>query len=447
VRAAAAGQAEAAEDGAPAGSARWSEALSDLLPQFSGWRTPSAAPRAARDASATSAAGAGPGLPKVRSEAPRRRRCASRAAARHGVRPVARGRAARAREFGAQVALMFLTRGIIPYEDTWRQFLAAVPERVPGASAAGWRALFSVYVHLPPDLAYPEGSLFAGHEIAGRIAVEWGQWSVVRAPRPARPPPAPHAANTPACILCRQTRIRSRHSRPRRERLRAPVRYSLERRTRRPRRSACCWARRWRTRATSALCWSARRASRCTRARSCGRSWRASRARACTPAATAATPRTPAAAWPSGAPLASGGSRLRFPFHRRPRRGRAARRARPPVNNTTWQAGGDGGSTRPVCRPPETPGPRPRRWQPAMAGGQLQEEHWRKNGQWFSLTRAHAELVVADTEVADAFKRCGRAGPGRSADFGASSAAAGCMQSSRLATAWSGRGSLCSLHH
>jgi len=42
-----------------------------------------------------------------------------------------------------------------------------------------------------------------------------------------------------------------------------------------------------------------------------------------------------------------------------------------------------------------------------MAGGQLQEEHWRKNGQWFSLTRAHAELVVADAEVADAFKRCG----------------------------------------
>ena len=75
---------------------------------------------------------------------------------------------------------MFLTRGIIPYEDTWRQFLKAVPERVPGAAAAGWRALFSMYVHLPPDLVYPEGSLFAGHEIAERIPVEWGQWSVVR---------------------------------------------------------------------------------------------------------------------------------------------------------------------------------------------------------------------------------------------------------------------------
>jgi len=183
VRSAAAGQAQAGEDSAPAGSARWSEALSDLLPQFSGWRTPSAAP-AERDASA---APAGPGLPKVRTESGCcRPGCASRAAAPAGACSFARGRAARARKIGAQVALMFLTRGIIPYEDTWRQFLAAVPERVPGGSAAGWRALFSVYVHLPPDLAYPEGSLFAGHEIAGRIAVEWGQWSVVRAPRPAR---------------------------------------------------------------------------------------------------------------------------------------------------------------------------------------------------------------------------------------------------------------------
>lgn len=92
------------------------------------------------------------------------------------------------------MALIFLTRGIIPYEDTWRQFLNAVPERVPGSAAAGWRALFSVYVHLPPELVYPEGSLFAGHEIAQRIPVEWGQWSVV-CPCPAfRDNPALHTA-------------------------------------------------------------------------------------------------------------------------------------------------------------------------------------------------------------------------------------------------------------
>lgn len=42
-----------------------------------------------------------------------------------------------------------------------------------------------------------------------------------------------------------------------------------------------------------------------------------------------------------------------------------------------------------------------------MASAQLDEEHWRKNGQWFSLTRPLAELVVADQDLAAAFKRCG----------------------------------------
>ena len=42
-----------------------------------------------------------------------------------------------------------------------------------------------------------------------------------------------------------------------------------------------------------------------------------------------------------------------------------------------------------------------------MASAQLREEHWRKNGQWFMLTRPLAELVAADQDVAAAFKRCG----------------------------------------
>lgn len=45
-----------------------------------------------------------------------------------------------------------------------------------------------------------------------------------------------------------------------------------------------------------------------------------------------------------------------------------------------------------------------------MASAQLAEEHWRKNGQWFSLTRPLAELVVADQDLAAAFKRCGPVG-------------------------------------
>jgi len=83
--------------------------------------------------------------------------------------------------------------------------------------------------------------------------------------------------------------------------------------------------------------------------------------------------------------------------------------ARQPARLSPWWAGGDRLRMFLVSRPLKAERLRPRRWQPAMAGGQLQEEHWRKNGQWFSLTRAHAELVVADAEVADAFKRCGRA--------------------------------------
>lgn len=35
----------------------------------------------------------------------------------------------------------------------------------------------------------------------------------------------------------------------------------------------------------------------------------------------------------------------------------------------------------------------------------FKEEHWRKSQQWFALSRAHAELVVADRHVSEVFKR------------------------------------------
>ena len=41
-----------------------------------------------------------------------------------------------------------------------------------------------------------------------------------------------------------------------------------------------------------------------------------------------------------------------------------------------------------------------------MESPSLNKSHWRKSGQWFALQRRHAELVVADTEVAEAFKQC-----------------------------------------
>ena len=43
-----------------------------------------------------------------------------------------------------------------------------------------------------------------------------------------------------------------------------------------------------------------------------------------------------------------------------------------------------------------------------MESPTLKKEHWRKSGQWFALNRQHVEIVVDDTEVAEAFKECAR---------------------------------------
>lgn len=39
--------------------------------------------------------------------------------------------------------------------------------------------LFSVYLHPSPGQAYPNSSIFAGHEVGDRVRVQWAQWSVV----------------------------------------------------------------------------------------------------------------------------------------------------------------------------------------------------------------------------------------------------------------------------
>ena len=46
------------------------------------------------------------------------------------------------------------------------------------------------------------------------------------------------------------------------------------------------------------------------------------------------------------------------------------------------------------------------RWNDAMESPTLKKEHWRKSGQWFVLNRRHVQIVVNDTEVAQAFKEC-----------------------------------------
>ena len=39
-------------------------------------------------------------------------------------------------------------------------------------------------------------------------------------------------------------------------------------------------------------------------------------------------------------------------------------------------------------------------------GPTLGREHWRKSNQWFALTARHAQLVLDDTAVAEAFSKC-----------------------------------------
>jgi hypothetical protein len=41
-----------------------------------------------------------------------------------------------------------------------------------------------------------------------------------------------------------------------------------------------------------------------------------------------------------------------------------------------------------------------------MESPTLRREHWRKSNQWFALTARHAQLVLEDTAVAEAFSKC-----------------------------------------
>ena len=46
-----------------------------------------------------------------------------------------------------------------------------------------------------------------------------------------------------------------------------------------------------------------------------------------------------------------------------------------------------------------------RRWTDLMDFSGLHWWHWRKSSQWFMLNRAHAELAVNDTAIADRFRQ------------------------------------------
>ncbi len=80
----------------------------------------------------------------------------------------------------AKVALLFLVRGPLPLEPVWSKFLGSVQ------AAPSWKDLFVIVVHTHPNYTFPgggaSGSLIAPRDAiprADRVAVEWGQHSVV----------------------------------------------------------------------------------------------------------------------------------------------------------------------------------------------------------------------------------------------------------------------------
>ncbi|KAI8109890.1 hypothetical protein M9434_001169 [Picochlorum sp. BPE23] len=74
-----------------------------------------------------------------------------------------------------KVALLFLTRGPMPLEAIWRDFLESCP--IP------WETLFRIHVHLPKGKEYPKKSLFHGRETDERVHVQWGNHSMIEAER------------------------------------------------------------------------------------------------------------------------------------------------------------------------------------------------------------------------------------------------------------------------
>ncbi|KAK9837246.1 hypothetical protein WJX81_001372 [Elliptochloris bilobata] len=112
-----------------------------------------------------------------------------------------------------KVALMFLTRGTLPQAPMWEVWLRAAAGRVPlsavqaGSCGAPWLAraaaacgagaggaaggplaqqrLFSAYVHVGSNeqgfTGFPAGHVFHGRDIAERVEVKWGTFSLVNA--------------------------------------------------------------------------------------------------------------------------------------------------------------------------------------------------------------------------------------------------------------------------
>jgi len=73
-----------------------------------------------------------------------------------------------------KVALLFLTRGSLPLEPIWRDFLEASP--IP------WESMFRLYVHRSDHKKRKEG-IFTGKEVPKTVSVQWGNHSMIDAER------------------------------------------------------------------------------------------------------------------------------------------------------------------------------------------------------------------------------------------------------------------------
>ncbi|KAK9813067.1 hypothetical protein WJX72_008331 [[Myrmecia] bisecta] len=109
-----------------------------------------------------------------------------------------------------KVALMFLTRGDLYHEPTWRLWFQYAANLVPldavragqcsadrlhaisqhcaskrsGSDALAQQHLFNVYIHSSPDWpGYPKGNIFRGRELTQRVNASWGTHALIDATR------------------------------------------------------------------------------------------------------------------------------------------------------------------------------------------------------------------------------------------------------------------------
>lgn len=189
-----------------------------------------------------------------------------------------------------KVALMFITRGDLPYEPLWRAFLDSTPLALQQLGAQGanssslnsssngssahrpappWQQLFTIYTHPPPNHTHPPNNMFAGHEVPDRLPVQWGNHSMVGCWWV----PATAAGNCSECMLAAHLHARIQPVPVRNNSVAALIDSALLAHPStllpicRWTRSGRCFERRWLTPPTSVLCYSATAASRSTRRR------------------------------------------------------------------------------------------------------------------------------------------------------------------------------------